>query len=143
MADTDARVNVDDLSDELNGLVIAEVNQPTHDTIALRFTSGAVLTFRTRGSGVDALLTRPRRGGRATGGMEPTRRQREYLEFIKRYMHRFGVAPAESDIQRHFLVSAPSVNQMVRTLERRGFIQRDRDWFGQAAARSIRVVWEE
>jgi repressor LexA len=64
------------------------------------------------------------------------------LEFIKRYMHRFGVSPAETDIQRHFLVSAPSVNQMIRTLERRGFISRDRHWFGQTVPRSIRVVWD-
>ena len=72
----------------------------------------------------------------------PTDRQREYLEFIKKFMHRFGVAPAESDIQRHFLVSAPSVNQMIRTLEQKGFLVRDRDWSGHAVPRSIRVLWE-
>lgn len=54
----------------------------------------------------------------------PTRRQLEYLLFIAQYMLRFGRAPAESDIERHFLVSAPSVNQMMQTLERRGFIAR-------------------
>jgi hypothetical protein len=41
------------------------------------------------------------------------------------------------------LVSAPSVNQMIRTLERRGFIARDRDWFGQTMPRSIRVLWDD
>ncbi|MDX1430754.1 MAG: MarR family transcriptional regulator, partial [Rhodothermales bacterium] len=64
------------------------------------------------------------------------------LNFIRRYMDRFGRSPAETDIQRHFLVSAPSVNQMVRTLERRGFIERDRDGFGQTVPRSIRVLWD-
>src|SRR3954465_3817703 len=54
----------------------------------------------------------------------PTKRQLEYLAFIAKYMDRFGRAPAESDIQRHFLVSAPSVNQMMQMLERRGFITR-------------------
>jgi Mn-dependent DtxR family transcriptional regulator len=56
-------------------------------------------------------------------------------------MDRYGGAPAEMDIQRHFLVSAPSVNQMIRALERRGFIERDRHCSGQAAPRSIRVLW--
>jgi hypothetical protein len=54
----------------------------------------------------------------------PTQRQLEYLAFIAKYMGRFGRAPAESDIQRHFMVSAPSVNQMMQMLERRGFITR-------------------
>jgi DNA-binding MarR family transcriptional regulator len=57
-------------------------------------------------------------------------------------MHRNGISPAETDIRVHFQVSAPSVNQMIRTLERRGFITRDRDWFGQTVPRSIRVLWE-
>jgi repressor LexA len=70
----------------------------------------------------------------------PSARQREYLEFLVRYLARFGHSPAEADIQRHFMVSAPSVNQMMRTLERRGFITRGRDIFGQVIPRSIRVI---
>lgn len=54
----------------------------------------------------------------------PTKRQLEYLLFIAKYLGRYGRAPAESDIERHFLVSAPSVNQMMQMLERRGFISR-------------------
>lgn len=64
----------------------------------------------------------------------PTGRQREYLEFIARYIEHFGVSPAESDVQRHFLVSAPSVNQMMQTLERKGYITRQR-----GVPRSIRI----
>ncbi|MBK5293617.1 MAG: MarR family transcriptional regulator [Acidobacteriia bacterium] len=67
--------------------------------------------------------------------LRPTSRQSEYLEFIKKYMLRFGISPAESDIQRHFLVSAPSVNSMVQALERHGFIMRQR-----GMPRSIRLV---
>jgi len=52
----------------------------------------------------------------------------------------FGFAPAESDIQRHFHVSAPSVHQMIKTLERRGFIAPGSDFNGQALPRSIRVL---
>lgn len=60
--------------------------------------------------------------GNAKGA--PTKRQIEYLLFIAKYIRRFGRPPAESDIERHFLVSAPSVNQMMQTLEHRGFISR-------------------
>jgi DNA-binding MarR family transcriptional regulator len=55
-------------------------------------------------------------------------------------MARHGVSPAESDIQEHFMVSAPSAHAMVKTLERRGFITRDRDIFGRIVPRSIRVL---
>jgi len=64
----------------------------------------------------------------------PTKRQLDYLAFIAKYMDYFGRAPAESDIQRHFLVSAPSVNQMMQMLERRGFITRQ-----PGVPRSIRI----
>lgn len=110
----------------------------------MRFTSGDELVIRPEGDRWTAILHAPSaRANRpaATGG--PTRRQREYIDFIKRYMHRFGVAPAESDIQDHFLVSAPSVNQMIRTLERKGFNTRDRDWFGKTIPRSIRVLRDD
>lgn len=143
MAEVDARLDIGALSDQLAGLVVAELTRPASDSIEVRFTNGAVLVVRPRGGGVAAVLAKPKGRGSGRGaGSEPTRRQKEYLEFIKKYMHRFGVAPAELDIQRHFLVSAPSVNQMIRTLERRGHIVRDRDWFGQTVPRSIRVIWD-
>ncbi len=53
-----------------------------------------------------------------------TKTQGRYLAFIHRYIAKFGQAPAEADIQRHFLVSAPSVNAMMQTLTRKGFISR-------------------
>ena len=55
----------------------------------------------------------------------PTKRQLDYLLFIAKYLGRYGRAPAESDIERHFLVSEPSVHQMMQMLERRGFISRE------------------
>jgi arylsulfatase A-like enzyme len=36
-----------------------------------------------------------------------------------------GVPPAEADMQRYFRVSAPAVHEMVKTLERQGFIARE------------------
>ena len=142
-AEIDVPVDLAALSHELAGLVVAELDQPAPDSIAVHFTTGAVLVVSPRADGFAAVLSKPKsRGSRSGAGSAPTRRQREYLDFIKRYMHRFGVAPAETDIERHFLVSAPSVNQMVRTLERRGFIARDRDWSGKTVPRSIRVIWD-
>ena len=139
MTDVDIRPDLAALSDQLAGLVVAELAQPTRDSIAVRFTNGTALVVRPRGDGFAVVLNKPKSAG---SRFEPTRRQNEYLELIKKYMRRFGVAPAEADIERHFLVSAPSVNQMIRKLERRGFVVRDHDSFGKTAPRSIRVLWD-
>jgi hypothetical protein len=69
----------------------------------------------------------------STSRFTPT--QGRYLAFIHRYMTKYGVAPAEADIQRHFLVSAPSVNAMMQTLTRRRLISRV-----PGVARSIRLL---
>ena len=45
-----------------------------------------------------------------------TERQGQYLAFIDAYTRVHGRPPAESDMQRHFRVSPPSVHQMVLTL---------------------------
>ncbi|HSS51420.1 MAG TPA: hypothetical protein VLX28_20955 [Thermoanaerobaculia bacterium] len=90
-----------------------------HELI-LQFSDGTVLHVEASSQ----LLTRVEAAVTPDASERPTQRQLEYLAFIARYMDRFGIAPAESDIQRHFLVSAPSVNQMMQMLERRGFISR-------------------
>jgi SOS-response transcriptional repressor LexA len=53
-----------------------------------------------------------------------TEKQGEYLAFIYVYSHMFQRPPAETDMQRYFRVSPPSVHQMVVTLERVGLIRR-------------------
>src|SRR6266567_1858339 len=53
-----------------------------------------------------------------------TEKQGQYLAFIYTYAHMFGRPPAETDMQRHFQVSPPSVHQMIVTLERNGLIRR-------------------
>lgn len=53
-----------------------------------------------------------------------TEKQGEYLAFIYVYSHMFQRSPAETDMQRYFRVSPPSVHQMVVTLERTGLIRR-------------------
>lgn len=57
-------------------------------------------------------------------GTHFTQKQGHYLAFIYTYVHMFGRPPAETDMQRHFRVSPPSVHQMIVTLERNGFIRR-------------------
>ncbi|MHC2618115.1 DNA-binding MarR family transcriptional regulator [Bradyrhizobium huanghuaihaiense] len=57
-------------------------------------------------------------------GARFTEKQGHYLAFIYTYSHMFGRPPAETDMQRHFGVSPPSVHQMIVTLERNGLIRR-------------------
>ncbi len=64
-----------------------------------------------------------------------TPKQGQYLAFIYYYNKIHGVAPAEADMQRYFQVSPPSVHEMVKTLERHGFIARE-----PGKARSIRLL---
>ncbi len=60
--------------------------------------------------------------------------QGQYLSFIATYERLHGRAPAETDLQRYFRVTPPSVHQMILTLERRGLINRT-----PGAARSIEL----
>lgn len=64
-----------------------------------------------------------------------TDRQGQYLAFIWAYSVINARAPAERDMQRFFGVTAPSVHQMVLTLEREGLIQRQ-----PHSARSIELL---
>lgn len=131
-----------ELTRKIAGKRVSHVTQPDRAQVVIHFADGCMLGLTRRGDGLTATLDmdalsheRPRHArDRAT------RRQGEYLDFIERYTQRYGIPPAESDIERHVLVSAPSVNQMIQTLERRGLITRQKDAFGRAVPRSIRVV---
>lgn len=61
--------------------------------------------------------------------------QGQYLAFIQQYTQLHRQAPAESDLQRHFKVSPPSVHRMILALEQRRLIRRD-----PGQARSVRVL---
>ncbi len=61
--------------------------------------------------------------------------QARYLAYIRKYMDQYGIAPAESDIGHAMCVSPPSVNQMVKALEKAGYIART-----PGASRSIRIL---
>ena len=71
----------------------------------------------------------------AARGAAYTQRQGQYLAFIHYYTKLNGRPPAESDMQRYFQVSLPSVHQMLATLEQNGFIERS-----PGVARSIRLL---
>ena len=53
-----------------------------------------------------------------------TPKQGQYLAFIHAYTEGFGFPPAESEIAKAMRVSPPSVNQMMKTLERKSLIRR-------------------
>ncbi len=108
---------------QLVGKEVQGVTLDSDERLTLSFSDGTVLQVGSSSAKLIVLVSHgPKPIRRNTDA--PTKRQREYLRFIAKYMQRFGRAPAESDIERHFLVSAPSVNQMMQTLERRGFISR-------------------
>ena len=117
------------LTRQLAGREVSRLSA-TDEQLTVHFADGAVLVIESSERGLVATVRPPHPS-------QPSKRQSEYLRFIGKYIHQFGRAPAESDIQRHFLVSAPSVNQMMQTLERRGFIARQ-----PGVARSIRLCYD-
>lgn len=80
-----------------------------------------------------------RPGSAPVPGRPITRRftalQGRYLACIHYYTELHGLPPAESDLQRYFRVSPPSVHRMILALERCGLIRRR-----PGQARSIRVL---
>lgn len=64
-----------------------------------------------------------------------TPRQGQYLAFLYYYSKIHRQAAAEADLQQYFRVSAPSVHEMIKTLERNGLIRRT-----PGQARSIQVL---
>jgi len=107
---------------EISRLLFQDTNQ-----LCIHFNDGSSLLVKSSDHGITLEVCKP-------DSDQPTKRQSDYLRFIEKYIQQFGRSPAESDIQRHFLVSAPSVNSMIKTLEKRGFIIRQ-----PGVARSIKL----
>jgi len=73
-----------------------------------------------------------------------TKKQGQYLAFIYNYSKIHGRAPAESDFQRHFQTTPPSVHQMIKTLELRASSNEPpgrRDPYGCSCGRRICRCW--
>ena len=66
---------------------------------------------------------------------EVTPTQGRYLAYIREYTAGFGLPPAESEIAKALGVSPPSVNQMMKTLEKKGLIRRQ-----PSVPRSIEIL---
>lgn len=69
-------------------------------------------------------------------GFTPT--QGRYLSYIHAYSVGFGLPPAESEIATAIGVSAPSVNQMMKMLQKKGLIHRE-----PGVPRSIQILVDE
>ena len=63
-----------------------------------------------------------------------TDKERQYLTYILEYTRLRGMPPAFADMQEYFEVTAPTVNQMIKSLDKKGFITRS-----PGSARSIFV----
>lgn len=83
-----------------------------------------------RGTGVG-----PNRDSVSTMAPPFTARQGEYLAFIERFTARRGYPPSFEEIGRHFGTTPPTVNTMIKTLERRGLLSRQ-----PGVARSLKVM---
>jgi repressor LexA len=69
---------------------------------------------------------------------EFTAKQGQYLAFIYYYTRVDRRPLSQADNQRYFLVSPPSVHQMILTLERNGLLSRT-----PGVARAIRVMLKQ
>jgi hypothetical protein len=116
----------DSLTQALRGKQVSHASIEGKQRLSIRFADGVTLDVEASSNELVAVVKRPEGSTPKGTSAQPTKRQLEYLAFIAKYIDRFGRSPAESDIERHFLVSPPSVNQMMKTLERRGFITRQR-----------------
>ena len=122
------------LTARLKGRQAVQAGITGMEQLCVRFSDGTELIVESSAQGLHVWVESPGRPAGPGTAARPSARQLEYLVFIDKYLKRFGRAPAETDIQRHTLVSAPSVNQMMQMLERRGFIART-----PGVARSIRL----
>jgi hypothetical protein len=128
-------LHIDEITKRISGKCVSRIEMREDAQLAIVFADGSALRIRRLSSGLAMDLESEAGCRKCPAALQPTSRQREYLEFIEKYLLRFGIAPAESDMQRHFLVSAPSVNSMMQALERYGFITRQ-----PRVARSTRLV---
>jgi hypothetical protein len=119
-----AKSSAETITRRIRGLQCLAVALDGQNRLEAHFEGGTVLLVEATSEGLSVKVQAPT--DLAAALPRPTHRQHEYLAFIGKYIARYGRAPAESDIERHFLVSAPSVNQMMQALERHGFIARQK-----------------
>ena len=83
------RAGMTDITSEVSGKSVSHVTQPDPRRLEIHFTDDSVLAIALLHGRLTAALTRGRGGstsGRRQNGPQPTRRQRDYLEFIAKYI---------------------------------------------------------
>jgi Mn-dependent DtxR family transcriptional regulator len=70
----------------------------------------------------------------ASEGFSFTTKEREYLIYIFEYSRLRGMSPAFTELQTYFKVSPPTVNQMLKNLANKGYIDKQ-----PGVARSISI----
>ena len=123
-------LTLDDV-DDLAGHVAAEANHCEEPQVRR-----ALEAVHDRLAHIEARFTDEEEGPVAVieAGKPFTAKQGQYLAFIYYYTKIHGTPPAEADFQRFFRVTPPVVHQMIKTLQARGFIDRQ-----TRKARSIKL----
>jgi repressor LexA len=122
-------------AEELRGNLYAAAKKPVRTVI-----DGKVYILKVRVSesfGEDAFEVTIEPAPKLDPSIAPsfTAKQGQYLAFIYNYTTMHRRPPAESDLERYFQVSPPSIHEMIKTLERNGLIERT-----PGQARSIRLM---
>ncbi len=111
-------------SKELLGNLNAAVKKPVRTVLCGRRPILKVGVYEDFGESAFEVTIQPAPGLNPSVAPSFTVKQGQYLAFIFHYTKIHGIAPSESDMQRFFKVTPPSVPQMVLTLERNGSITR-------------------
>lgn len=97
--------------------------------------TGEEITITKAGSPVAKLVPAEAKFADTKNSKPYTEKQGQYLAFIHHHTKLRGLPPSQSEMQRYFRVTPPSVHQMVLTLEKRGLIKRT-----PRQARSIEIL---
>jgi repressor LexA len=120
----EAKALLDDAAKQLRGIIESDAlmaETPIEAQAAMESAAEAIGTILRRFKSIT-----PKKAPSFAPSGGPTRRQGQFLAFIREYMMRneAGVAPSHADLQRFFNLTPPSVNSMLIRLEQRGFIHR-------------------
>lgn len=72
-----------------------------------------------------------------------TKKQKETLDFIERYMEQHGTSPALSEIAQEFSIKPPSAHKRLKTLARKGFIFFERSPYHGFYIRLLNIAYRD
>jgi DNA-binding MarR family transcriptional regulator len=120
---------------ELRGNLYAAAKKPVRTVIAGQVYILKVRIFESFGEDAYEVSIEPAPKLDPSAAPSFTAKQGQYLAFIHYYTKVHRQAPSETDLERYFRVSAPSIHEMIKTLERNGLIEKV-----PRQARSMRVL---